>query len=160
MHNKSAQTWWIHCPISAQIGAGCDCQCYHYHYIPSFQIFVSTCYSINFELNTITLKKYNTKKTTLPTTYRPRTFIIQLAKLLYEVLWGLTPIGTVEGWCGTYTCWFHIRSLPFYGTNTELSQLSIFHSIMKCCDNNLFLHNGLEFQRKVNNDTSTPWNRH
>ena len=77
-------------------------------------------------------------------------------KLLYEVLWGLTPINWL---CGTSTCWFYIRSFPFYGTNTELSQLSIFHSIIKCYDNILFLCSGVEFQSKVNNDTSTPWDR-
>ena len=89
-----------------------------------------------------------------------RTFINQLAKLLYEVLWGLTPIGHVKWWCSTSICWFHIRSFPFYGTNTKLSQLSIFYSIIKCYDNIFFLYGGVEFQCKVNNDTSTPRDRH
>ena len=69
----------------------------------------------------------------------------------------LTPIGPVKWWCGTFACRFHIRSFQFYGSNTELSQLSIFHIISKGYDNILFLCSGVEFQCKVNNDTSTPW---
>ena len=100
------------------------------------------------------------KKNALTTKYKARTFINQLAKLLYEVLWGLTPIGPVKWWCSTSICWFHIRSFPFYGTNTKLSQLSIFYSVIKCYDNIFFLCGGVEFQCKVNNDTSTPKDRH
>ena len=103
---------------------------------------------------------FHKAKNRLTTKYRARTLINQLAKLLYEVLWGLTPIGPRVWWCGTSTCWFHIRSFPFYSSNTKLSQLSIFHSIIKCYDNILFLCNGVEFQCKVNNDTSTPWDRY
>ena len=105
------------------------------------------------------IKKYpfSLKKKMLTTKYRERIFINQL---LYEVIWGLTLIGSIEWWCGTSTCRFHIRSLPFYGTNTELSQISMFHSIIKCYDNILLLCSGVEFQCKVNNDTSTPWDRY
>ena len=103
---------------------------------------------------------FSHQKNMLTTKYRARTFINQLAKLLYEGLWGLTPIGPIKWWCGTSTCWFLIRSFLFYGNNTELSQLPIFHSIIKHRDNILFLCCGVEFQCKVNNDTSTPWDRY
>ena len=114
-----------------------------------------------FELYTVTFKNiFYSHQNMLTTKYRARTFINQFAKLLYEGLWGLTPIGPIKWWCGTSTCWFHIRSFHFYGNNTELSQLPIFHSIIKHHDNILFLCCEVEFQCKVNNNTSTPWDRH
>ena len=118
--------------------------------------------TVTTEINIVTFRKiFLTPKKHMPTIkYRAKTFINQLAKLLYKVLWGPTPIRIVKWWCGTSTCWFHIRSFPFYGTNTELSQLSIFHIVIKCYDNILFLCSGIEFQSKVNNDTSTPWDRY
>lgn len=122
-----------------------------YHYAPSLQISVKNCYSINSALNK--------KKLMLPTKYRARTFINQLVKRLYWVSWGLTPLGPVKWWCGTSICWFHIRSFPFYGINTKLFQLSIFHGLIKCYDKIFFLFSRVEFQCQVNNDTSTPCGR-
>ena len=88
-----------------------------------------------------------------------RPFTNQLAKHLPWVLGGITPGGLIRWWCGTSTCWSHIRPCPFYRTYTKLSQLSIFHSVIKCYENISFLCSGVEFQSKVNNYTSTPWNR-
>ena len=94
----------------------------------------------------------------LPTKYRARPFINQLAKRLHWVLGGPTPRGPIRWWCSTSTCWFHIRPCSFYRTHTKLSQLSIFNSAIKCYENISFLCGGVEFQSKVSNYTSTPWN--
>ena len=161
MHNKSVYMWCRHFPISSQIRAGCDCHCYHCQLYTKFLDVFINLLKYQFWVKYSNFQKFffTPQKNTLPTKYRAMAFINQLANLLYEVLWGLTPIGSVKWWCSTSTCWFYIRSFPFYGTNTELSQLSIFHSIIKCYDNISFLCSGVEFQCKVNNDTSTPGDR-
>ena len=135
----------------------------HYYYYPSFQISVKTWHSNNSALTImVTFKNIFTHQKTCfqSSTQQGHSFISfqKFYRNCYD--WRLTPWVT-NSWCwGSFTCCLHIRSFPFYDTNTEISQLSTFHSIVKCSDNILFLCNGVEFQCKVNIDTSTPWDRH
>ena len=144
----------VHCPITSMarilefvssFGYNCYCHCsycWHCYLITKFSDLCKNLLQYQF----------------LPTKYRARPFINQLAKRLHWVLGGPTPRGPIRWWCSTSTCWFHIRPCPFYRTHTKLSQLSIFNSAIKCYENISFLCGGVEFQSKVNNYTSTPWN--
>ena len=135
---------------------------YHHYYTACFRISVKTCHSNNSALTImVTFKNiFLTLKNMFSMRHRARTLIYQLAKILKEVLWRLTPSRIVKLCFGSFTCCFHIRPFPFYGTNTKLSQLSIFHSVIKCYDNISLLCRGVKIQCKDNDSTFTPWNRH
>ena len=87
MHNKSVHTWCINCPVSAQIRAGFD-------YTPSLQISVLTCYSNNFESNTVTFKNvfFTPKNYAYNQLYRVRTFMNQLANFCMKCYEDLPPL--------------------------------------------------------------------